>query len=280
MRNYRHIEVRPIAGALGAELHGVDISQRSRGRRGRRDAPGLPRPSRDLPARPEGDAAAAAGLRPEIRRADRVSAARRACPKRRSSRRSSSSSTSATISAASGIRTPPTCRVPPMGSMLLAREVPPYGGDTVFANQYLAYEALSDGLKATLDGLVGVSTSTKAEVSKTREERLKAGRPGDQGPGGRASASCAPIPRPAARRSTPRAHIPRTSRDGPSRRACRCSSSCGSTRPGRNSPAASAGRRARSRSGTIAAPCTTPINDYHGHRRVMHRITLAGDTPR
>ncbi len=37
--------------------------------------------------------------------------------------------------------------VPPMGSMLLAREVPPYGGDTMFANQYLAYEALSDGLE-------------------------------------------------------------------------------------------------------------------------------------
>ena len=61
---------------------------------------------------------------------------------------------------------------PPMGSMLLAREVPPFGGDTMFANQYLAYESLSDGLKKTLDGLVGVSSSAKADVTKTREDRI------------------------------------------------------------------------------------------------------------
>ena len=36
---------------------------------------------------------------------------------------------------------------PPMATVLLAREVPPYGGDTLFANQVLAYEALSDGMK-------------------------------------------------------------------------------------------------------------------------------------
>jgi hypothetical protein len=29
-----------------------------------------------------------------------------------------------------------------MGTMLIAREVPPHGGDTIFANMYLAYEAL------------------------------------------------------------------------------------------------------------------------------------------
>ena len=65
-------------------------------------------------------------------------------------------------------------REPPMGAILYALEVPPYGGDTMFANQYLAYEALSDGLKATLDGLIGVSSSIKADVTKTREDRLKA----------------------------------------------------------------------------------------------------------
>ncbi|HET7595978.1 MAG TPA: TauD/TfdA family dioxygenase, partial [Burkholderiales bacterium] len=63
---------------------------------------------------------------------------------------------------------------PPMASMLYAVEIPPFGGDTLFANQYLAYEALSEGLRRALGGLRGVNTSTKADVSKTREERLRA----------------------------------------------------------------------------------------------------------
>ena len=63
--------------------------------------------------------------------------------------------------------------VPPMGTMLLSREVPPYGGDTLFANQTLAYESLSDTMKRLLDGLVGISSSAKADVSKTREDRLR-----------------------------------------------------------------------------------------------------------
>ncbi|MYZ44000.1 TauD/TfdA dioxygenase family protein [Schauerella aestuarii] len=62
---------------------------------------------------------------------------------------------------------------PPMGSMLLSKEVPPYGGDTMFANQYLAYESLSDTMKGLLDGLIGISSSAKADVSKTREDRVK-----------------------------------------------------------------------------------------------------------
>ena len=40
---------------------------------------------------------------------------------------------------------------PPALTLLLARQLPPYGGDTMFANQYLAYENLSPGLRATLD---------------------------------------------------------------------------------------------------------------------------------
>ncbi len=42
---------------------------------------------------------------------------------------------------------------PPLGAILYAIDVPPYGGDTLFANQYLAYETLSEGLKRTLENL-------------------------------------------------------------------------------------------------------------------------------
>ena len=54
---------------------------------------------------------------------------------------------------------------PALGSILYAREVPPYGGDTLWANQYLAYDALSDGMKKMLDGLKAVHTA-KGEYSE------------------------------------------------------------------------------------------------------------------
>jgi taurine dioxygenase len=64
---------------------------------------------------------------------------------------------------------------PPMATMLLAREIPPFGGDTLFANMYLAYETLPHGLKRLLDGLVAVNSSAKADVTRTREDRIRDG---------------------------------------------------------------------------------------------------------
>ncbi|MEQ1752783.1 MAG: TauD/TfdA family dioxygenase [Micropepsaceae bacterium] len=48
---------------------------------------------------------------------------------------------------------------PPLGSILYAKEVPPQGGDTMFANQYMAYDALSSGMKKTVDALNAVHSA-------------------------------------------------------------------------------------------------------------------------
>ena len=50
---------------------------------------------------------------------------------------------------------------PPMGAILYAIEAPPHGGDTLFANQYLAYEVLSDGMKRLLADLRAVHSDRK-----------------------------------------------------------------------------------------------------------------------
>jgi taurine dioxygenase len=62
---------------------------------------------------------------------------------------------------------------PPMASTLVAREVPPDGGDTMFANQYAAFEALTPARQTELLTLRGVSTSSMADVSATREDRRR-----------------------------------------------------------------------------------------------------------
>ena len=51
---------------------------------------------------------------------------------------------------------------PPAYTLLHAWDVPDHGGDTVWSNQYLAYETLSAGLRATLDGLRAVHSAGMA----------------------------------------------------------------------------------------------------------------------
>lgn len=61
---------------------------------------------------------------------------------------------------------------PALGAVLLAKEIPIEGGDTLFANMQLAYEKLEESLQDRLLKLKVVNTSAKKEVSKSRSNRI------------------------------------------------------------------------------------------------------------
>ena len=57
-------------------------------------------------------------------------------------------------------------RNPPAISMLLARVIPAYGGDTMFSNAYRVFDDLSDGLKDALRGMRALHQGTELARSK------------------------------------------------------------------------------------------------------------------
>jgi alpha-ketoglutarate-dependent taurine dioxygenase len=170
--------------------------------------------------------------------------------------------------------------VPPMASMLVAREVPAVGGDTEFANMYLAYETLSDGMKRLLEGLRAVNSSAAADVSRTREDRVKDSARADAKREYNASHPVVRVHPETGRRAlyvnvahTVRFEGMTDEESAPILRylnhhQVRPEFTC----------------RFRWRPGSVAFwdnRCAqhNAINDYHGQRRLLHRITLAGDKP-
>ncbi|MDX1375282.1 MAG: TauD/TfdA family dioxygenase [Burkholderiales bacterium] len=170
---------------------------------------------------------------------------------------------------------------PPMASMLLAREIPPHGGDTLFASMTAAYDALSPGMKRMLEGLTAVNSSAKADVTRTREDRIRSD--------GRSDAKREYV----AEHPVVRTH-PETGRKALYVNVAHTVRIAGMTEA---ESAPLLGYlfqhqirpeftcRFVWRPGAIAFwdnRCTqhNPVNDYHGYRRVMHRITLEGDRPR
>lgn len=169
---------------------------------------------------------------------------------------------------------------PPMATMLLAREVPPYGGDTLFANQYLAWESLSEGMRALLAPLRCLNSSAKADVSRTREDRMRD--------------NAAPQAKQNYTASHPVARThPETGRTALYVNVAHALRFEGMTEeesaPILNYLFAHQVKpeftcRFQWRPGSLAlwdnrCALHNPVNDYHGFRRVMHRVTLAGDIP-
>ena len=170
--------------------------------------------------------------------------------------------------------------VPPMATMLIAREVPPFGGDTLFASGAAAYEALSPAMQAMLATLKGVNTSAKADVTKTREDRIK------DAPTAQSKKELM------AEHPVVRTH-PETGRKS-------LYVNCGHTarfagmsdeesKPLLDYLFAHQAKpeftcRFSWQAGDIALwdnRCVlhNPVNDYHGYKRLMHRVTLKGERP-
>lgn len=170
---------------------------------------------------------------------------------------------------------------PALGSLLYAKEVPPYGGDTMFANMYLAYETLSPGMRSLLRGLkaehsAGENFAKRAAESKGKGIAFRYSEDAEQD----------------AVHPAIRTH-PESGRDALYVNSSFTKNFAGMTRE-ESAPILSylfdhLSRpeftcRLRWRAGTLAFwdnRCAQhfAINDYHGHRRIMNRVTVLGDAP-
>ena len=149
---------------------------------------------------------------------------------------------------------------PALGSILYALDVPESGGDTMFANMYMAYDALSDGMKLMLDGMTAMHDASRSygDTNSRASERMKKNSGSMKIRTGIDATKQVehPVIRTHPATGTPTSPI--TSRAGPWRKANPCCNTCMTTRCDRNSPAGSAGSRVPSPSGTTVAPSISP----------------------
>ena len=169
---------------------------------------------------------------------------------------------------------------PPLGAVLYAKDLPPHGGDTLWSNMYLAYDALSDGMKRLLGGLKGVNSSAKGAAAIGREARRE------------------DAPRVASDVQHEAVHPVIRTHPETGRKAIYVNS--GHTIRFEGMTAAESEPILKFLFGHLVRPEFTcrfqwqagalavwdnrcsqhyAMNDYHGHRRVMHRITIQGDVP-
>ncbi len=60
---------------------------------------------------------------------------------------------------------------PSMGSVLYSKIIPPFGGDTLYASQTLAYDRLSERMKEMIDGLNAVHSASRAYTAPTTKDK-------------------------------------------------------------------------------------------------------------
>ena len=169
---------------------------------------------------------------------------------------------------------------PPKGTMLYALEVPEFGGDTEFSNQYLAYENLSEEMKLFLEKQKAVYISGKGKVTKTRSDVMKhssVGLKSDE------LEAIHPVVR---------TH-PETKKKSLYINEAHTINFVGMTVEEstpileflfKHQIKSEFTCRFKWKKGSVSIwdnRCSihNPINDYHGSRRLMHRITFQGDKP-
>lgn len=166
---------------------------------------------------------------------------------------------------------------PPMYTMLSAKEIPKIGGDTLFANMYLAYEGLSDGMKEFLNNRKAVFSADKEGALYVRDFRINK----DAGevqtlvehPVARTHPDTGKKALYANRAHTVRFTDMTTEESEPILHFLYDQQ----TKPEYTC-------RFRWKKNSLAmwdnrVTQHNPINDYHGHRRVMNRIMVKGEKP-
>jgi len=170
-------------------------------------------------------------------------------------------------------------QIPALGSLLYARETPPQGGDTLFANTCSAYDGLSQALKKTLSGLQAVHSSAHVFGEQSGHAEELAERLGNYSPAAQQDAiHPVVITHPLSGRKSLYVNPSFTLRiqgwSAEDSTSLLTELYAQVSRP-------EFSFRLRWAPGTLAfwdnrATWHWAMNDYHGYRRLMHRITLEG----
>jgi len=179
---------------------------------------------------------------------------------------------------------------PAKATILYAKETPEAGGDTMFTNMYLAYETLSEPMRVLLAGVKTFNVGERKKLGRTSEITTREGRYAGNSkmaaklkdPGELVTEACHPLVRTHPETGRKALYLSNHTQtlDG---------FKPGEARPIIDYLAAHAVEpeftcRFRWQVGSLAIwdnRCTQhrALNDYPGQRRRMHRITIAGDAP-